>query len=116
MQTVAPPPDQETPGDGRRLSGRIVPVGGLTAAEREGMYRVLGASFANVTPGGFRADLAEKEWVILLADAASGAVAGFSTIMRLREVVEGRAVLAFFSGDTVISPRYWGETVLPRLW
>jgi hypothetical protein len=29
--------------------------------------------------------------------------------MRLQTVVDGQAVVAFFSGDTIIHPAYWTE-------
>ncbi|MBI4496917.1 MAG: hypothetical protein HY689_03330 [Chloroflexi bacterium] len=98
------------------LSGRIQRVADLTADDRDQMYRLLAAYFAQVTPAGFAHDLREKEWAILLADAETGQIQGFSTLMQLRVAVDGQPVVAFFSGDTVIARPYWGETVLPRLW
>jgi hypothetical protein len=80
------------------------------------MYTLLVHYFNNVTRPQFERDLAEKEWVITLADAASGQIQGFSTLMRLQVVVDDRPVVAFFSGDTIIHQDYWGETELPRLW
>jgi hypothetical protein len=91
-------------------------VGAVTAAERDRMYELLDRYFSGVGRTQFDADLAEKEWVVLLEDRDSGLVQGFSTIMRLGSVVAGRPVVAYFSGDTVIDRAYWGETALPRLW
>ena len=36
--------------------------------------------------------------------------------MRWQSEVNGQPITTFFSGDTIIAPDYWGETVLPRLW
>jgi hypothetical protein len=36
--------------------------------------------------------------------------------MRLQTNLNGQAVTALFSGDTIIRREYWGETILPRLW
>jgi hypothetical protein len=80
------------------------------------MYTLLAYYFAKVTPSQFERDLAEKEWVILLTDVATGQVQGFSTLMRLSVTVDDQPVVAFFSGDTIIHRGYWGEAELPRLW
>jgi hypothetical protein len=98
------------------LIGRVVPVPALARAERDGMYELLRRYFAGVRRSGFEADLAEKEWAILLADRGSGALEGFSTLMRLRVVVDGAPVTAFFSGDTIVARERWHESALPRLW
>jgi hypothetical protein len=54
--------------------------------------------------------------VILLRDEAAGCVAGFSTLMTLRALVDGRPVVGFFSGDTIIAREHWGSSLLGRLW
>jgi hypothetical protein len=99
-----------------RLSGCIQPPDNISIAQRDRMYALLAHYFANVTRPQFEQDLAEKEWVVLLSDVASGQVQGFSTLMRLQAVVDGQPIVAFFSGDTIIHRDYWGETELPRLW
>ncbi len=98
------------------LTGWVRRVPELTPAERERMLALLVDHFANVTRQQFEQDLAEKEWAILLADTASGQIQGFSTLMRLQTSVDSQAVVAFFSGDTIIHPAYWTEIELPRLW
>lgn len=98
------------------LSGRVVPVPALRVAERDRMYELLGRYFADVRRSGFDADLAEKEWTILLTDRACGAIVGFSTLMRLWVVVDGAPVVAFFSGDTIVARECWNESALTRLW
>lgn len=92
------------------LSSHVVPAAGLDATTREAMYRLLDRHYANVTPEGFAADLAEKDWVILLRAGAS--LAGFSTQMRLETRFEGEPIDAVFSGDTIIDPAHWGSTEL----
>lgn len=88
----------------------------LTPIERDRMYAVLVQYFVDVTRPRFERDLAEKEWAILLADTSQGQIQGFSTLMRLHSVVDEHPVVAFFSGDTIIHRKYWGEAALPRLW
>lgn len=99
-----------------QLSGRVERVEGLSAVERRHMYTLLNNYFTNVTRVHFEQDLVEKEWVVILADAVTGQIQGFSTLMRLSVTVDNQPVVAFFSGDTIIHRDYWGEVELPRLW
>lgn len=115
--TTASPPSNSPPSDaGGALTGRVQPVASLTPAERAQMVALLGRYFDNVTPAQVEADLQEKESVILMTDRATGQLQGFSTLMRLRAVVDGQPLVSFFSGDTIIAEEYWGESILPRLW
>lgn len=99
-----------------RLTGQVRRPPELTIIERDEMYALLADYFVNVTRPHFETDLAEKEWVILLTDAATGQVQGFSTLMRLQVTVDNQPIVAFFSGDTIIHRDYWNEVELPRLW
>lgn len=115
------PPSEKTAGlDGDRaadlLSGTVQQVTSLSLRDRERMFRLLAENFTNTTRQRFEADLAEKEWVVLLRGGQDGIIRGFSTLMQLDTQMEGRPVTAFFSGDTIIERDYWGQTVLPRLW
>ena len=100
----------------RRLTGDVVPRAELTAGERTRMYELLAMYFSGTSQQHFQDDLAEKEAVILLRDAKDRQIQGFSTLMRMSEKVEGREVVAFFSGDTIVAQEFWGETILSRLW
>src|ERR1043166_5038441 len=93
----------------------VVPARTLGEAEREQMFLLLSDYFDGVTRERFEVDLGEKESVILLRDQA-GTIKGFTTMMRLRAVVDGEPVAAFFSGDTIVARECWGEMELPRLW
>jgi hypothetical protein len=93
----------------------VVSVATLGDTEREQMFLLLSDYFDGVTRERFERDLAEKESAVLLR-GETGAIKGFSTIMRLRTVVEGEPVGAFFSGDTIVARDCWGESELPRLW
>jgi len=100
----------------RRLVGSVVERTTLTHNERDEMYRLLEAYFERTCRTQFEADLNEKESVILLRDAESGHIRGFSTSMRIAACIDGQEVVAFFSGDTIIAREYWGDTLLSRLW
>jgi hypothetical protein len=98
------------------MLGSVVDPGSLSSGECEAMYRLLETYFAGTSRTQFDADLAEKECAILLRDADSGQIQGFSTSMRLTNQVDGETIVAFFSGDTIVAREYWGDTLLSRLW
>ena len=101
---------------GARLAGQVRAVAELSACERDAMYALLANHFANTTRAQFERDLAEKEWAIILRDAASEQLQGFSTLLRCNLTIDDQQLVVFFSGDTIIRRAYWGETALPRLW
>lgn len=114
LPTWTSPPFDLAPA--RRLAGSIVQRALLTPAERERMYVLLAAYFLRTSREHFESDLAEKESVILLRDLKEGQIQGFSTLMRISMAIEGREIVAFFSGDTIVAQEFWGETILSRLW
>lgn len=97
------------------LSGTVQPITTLTDEDIGAMVLLMMGCYDNVTASTFLQDLAEKESVILLRDLHQQ-IQGFSTLMRLRAQIDGTPITAFFSGDTIISPAFWGEPVLPRQW
>ncbi|WP_404298754.1 hypothetical protein [Halomonas sp.] len=96
------------------IRGRLLPRAQLTIAERAAMLTLLDRHFAGVTPAQFALDLAEKQWVILLQDAA-GALMGF-TSLRLETLEAPISCHLLSSGDTITDPRAWGGTALMRAW
>lgn len=80
------------------------------------MLELMDRHYANVTPDVFEADLAEKEWIIQLADPSTGRLCGFSTQMVLDTIVDDRPIKALFSGDTIIDRQYWGDQALTHAW
>jgi hypothetical protein len=102
--------------DSRRLAGTVVPNARVTVDERDEMYALLQGYFAGTDRARFEADLREKEAVILLRDARSERIKGFSTLMRLTLSIGEQDIVAFFSGDTIVDRDYWGETLLSRIW
>jgi hypothetical protein len=96
-----------------RLTGAMVPTAQVTLSDRHEMYALLRTYFDGTTRARFEADLRDKEAVIVLRDASSGRIQGFSTFARM---TAGAGAIAFFSGDTIIDREFWGETVLSRIW
>ena len=60
----------------------------------------------------FRHDLSEKHYVILLEDS-EGVLQGFSTALVNEHEFQGERVRSYYSGDTVVDERYWGQQALP---
>jgi hypothetical protein len=97
------------------LSGRVVSRARLTQAETDSMQALLARNFSGVDARTFHADLAEKNWVVLLQDER-GEVRGFSTLLMYSSFACGRPLTLVCSGDTIVDPAAWGSPVLPRTW
>jgi hypothetical protein len=100
----------------RRLQSEIRPPEDLSLAERERMFALFGGYYNKVCENTFYADLAEKDSCILLMDAASTEIHGFSTLTQIQTHLDGEPLVAIFSGDTIIDRDYWGSTELVRAW
>ena len=91
-------------------------MGSISASCRKQMFELMIRYFDNVDMDTFGKDLVEKEWVIVLRDAASGRIKGFSTQMLLENTIDEIPVRAIYSGDTIIEREFWGETELVKVW
>ena len=89
---------------------------GATADDIAKMYDLFRDHFEDTTAESFRRDLDNKNWVILLRDAASRAIQGFSTLACYETTLKGKRVGVIYSGDTIIRRAYWGTSTLPRSW
>ncbi len=98
-----------------QLAGTVHRPANISPTQRSRMCALLNDFFENVSQAQFDADLDEKEWVFVFSDD-EGTVQGFSTLMRLNVSVDGRPVVAVYSGDTIIHPDFWHELELPKLW
>lgn len=97
-----------------RLRSRTVAVPRLTQSEIDAMWTIFAGYYDDVTPDRFQSDLAPKSHVILLLDQGNDSLQGFSTLEVYDRVIGGRRVVVVFSGDTVVTRPYWGQTVLQR--
>ncbi len=98
------------------VESSLVKVCELQPEVRCQMQQLLARHFDGVTAPVFQADLAEKEWAILLRDTVSGALAGFTTLVVWKSGVKGGAVDILFSGDTIVDSPYRGSNALARAW
>lgn len=84
----------------------------LGAAVRAEMLELHRRYYRNVAEDRFYADLAHKDWVLLLLDRDQR-VGGFSTARVLRLDADARPRRFLFSGDTVVERAHWASTALP---
>jgi len=94
----------------------VLPIQEIDSAFSVKLYQLLASCYENVTWARFQSDLAEKDFIVVLNDAASGEPKGFSTQQILFANLDGKPIRALFSGDTIIEPGYWGEQELVRGW
>jgi len=97
------------------MKGELIRREDLTATEREAMFELRRACCRDACRATFDADLAARNWVILLRDG-SGAVKGFSTLRAGPSAAAGADALVIYSGDTAVERSAWGSTALPRTW
>jgi hypothetical protein len=99
-----------------RLTAGLADVADVTPDLRDEMFSLMTAHFAGVGRAAFEIDLADKRWVILVRDPAAGRLCGFSTQTVLETEVDGQAVRALFSGDTIVRRDSWGDPALTHVW
>src|SRR5262249_41267956 len=82
--------------------------------ERRQMYGLMAEHYEQVDPAVFAADLAEKQWVIVVSDGAR--LLGFTTLKLLETSLNGKPLRALYSGDTALDPVIWGSSSWGRVW
>jgi hypothetical protein len=98
------------------LIGSTVARAELDEAAVSAMFDLFQENFAGATRDIFDRDLSNKSWVILLRDAETAGLQGFSTLALYETVAGGQRVSVVFSGDTIIRLAFWGTPELPRTW
>jgi hypothetical protein len=91
---------------------RLATLGRRTIGE---MYALYAGYYDATSPALFEADLAGKDFVVVLRDEA-GAVVGFSTLAIMDAEIDGRRLRAIYSGDTIIDRANWGTQALAFTW
>jgi len=80
------------------------------------MFRVFERYYENASKTIFIKDLNNKNWVVLIKEAESNQIVGFSTLTFYQSLYKGKTVSVVYSGDTIIEQDYWGTPELPRRW
>jgi hypothetical protein len=99
-----------------RLTAELVDVAEVARGERDCMFNLMAGHYDNAGRDRFDAHLAEKPWVILIRENATGLLRGFSTQTLVEATVSGRPVKALFSGDTIMHRDCWGDPALSHVW
>lgn len=97
------------------LTARAVPVEAIPDGLRAAMFTLFAVYYENVSFSRFAADLAGKNFALLLLDAAGG-LAGFTTARSYDFIHEGTARRIVFSGDTIVAREHWGQQAMAREW
>jgi hypothetical protein len=96
------------------LLARTVPIADIGADLCARMYRLFSRYYANVSAAQFDADLASKQFVILLE--AAGELIGFTSASVTDHRIDGEQLSVVFSGDTIVDQRHWGQQALAKAW
>ncbi len=97
------------------LSSHVVPISALSADDVKRMYDLMEQYYDNVSFSDFTRDLSKKSASIVLRDRARSQIEGFSTLQHVVVASEGRIRRGIFSGDTVVSKKYWGNRQLGKM-
>jgi hypothetical protein len=96
------------------LINGLLPRDGLSGTQRDEMYALLSHHFDGVTREQFERDLSEKNWVVEIRHHER--LLGFSTLLVGEAHLDGHALTAIYSGDTIVAPEAWGSPALARTW
>ena len=88
----------------------------LSLVDVQSMFRVFNENFNGATQEIFERDLANKNWIILLRDAETNELEGFSTLALYETTFNQKPLSVVYSGDTIIRRQYWGTPQLPSTW
>jgi hypothetical protein len=98
------------------LTGHLIARAELAPHDIAQLYSLFTEHFAGANEQTFLADLANKNWVIVLREGHDGCIQGFSTLALYVTLVAGQPISVVCSGDTLIRPAFWGTPALPRTW
>lgn len=91
-----------------RVNSSVITPSDLSAADHMRMHSLMLHHFTNISADQFERDLVEKDWVVIIK-SDDDTIQGFTTLKQLEIEEEGKRVIGFYSGDTILSPEYWGE-------
>ena len=98
------------------LTSLAIPRADLSAKDIQSMFHVFVENFNGATREIFERDLNDKNWVILLRDAETNEIEGFSTLALYETTFNHKPLSVVYSGDTIIRREYWGTPQLPSKW
>jgi hypothetical protein len=99
-----------------KLVGSHKAVSQVTDGELAGYFEIFRRYYDHVTCEQFKKDFRAKDYVILLRQASTNLIRGFSTVQVYEKVIQNKRIRVVFSGDTIIERDFWGQQELPRTW
>jgi hypothetical protein len=84
----------------------------IDSITRSEMLSLFEQYYDNVNEQKFYFDLEKKDRVIMLKDKKTDELKGFSTLVDLEVMIDGKMRFGLFSGDTIIDKSYWGQSAL----
>lgn len=98
----------------KHLKSNIYRTIDISSGDRKTLFAIMDKYYNNMDETKFLDDLNEKDKVIILRDAKSGSIKGFSTLMYMHLKILNKPIKAIYSGDTVIEKDSWGTMELVR--
>ncbi len=99
-----------------QLVSQSIPLTQICDEEILEMYTLFQSHYDQATYEIFTRDLRNKNWVVILRDAESSKIEGFSTLAFYESNIDGVSVGVVYSGDTIIRKKFWGTPELPKRW
>ena len=84
----------------------------ISFQDLEEMHRVFKKYYRNTEFKTFKSDLDKKNGAFLLRKKSTGEIVGFSTLLEMKMLINGKKVRGVFSGDTIVEEEYWGNNPL----
>lgn len=95
------------------LEYKIETLDGLGEDVVGDMFALYSRYYDGTSKRQFRDDLSNKQYIVVMRDQQD-VMQGFSTVAVTEYSFEGERVRSFFSGDTVVDDRYWGQQALQK--
>jgi len=95
------------------LTNQFLHLNELSHQQKLRMFKLYAANYNNTSKPLFLSDISKKQYVILLLDEQNE-IQGFSSIAVNPKNCGTNNYNIFFSGDTIISPKFWGTQELVK--
>lgn len=95
-----------------KLKALVIKPKSIDLDELSRMYHLFSQYYEGHPFEVFKRDLYEKDDVILLKDAETKEIQGFSTILKVEIKKGNKSFYGIYSGDTVVANDYWGSPAL----
>lgn len=84
----------------------------ISFQDLEEMHAIFKKYYKNTEFKTFKNDLDKKNGAFILRKKTTGEIVGFSTLLEMKMIINGKKVRGVFSGDTIVEEEYWGNNPL----